>query len=339
MLILHFSLLGSNVICIRLWGKYSNIVLQGMHGFFGLGAFVSPLIAAPFLDNDDGELPPKTVNSTRFEDQHRNFSANISFITADIQRLDVLNITYPFSFVGAFTLFVAVLHLPVCVISPTENEHQVVEKKDKPEKSFFFMFSTILLTYLIFFVFIGTEIGYGQTLTTYAVKGALHATPTVGSYMTSAFWAAFTFSRLISVFLAIKISSLVQIVSDICIISISALILLFLMPNQWALWVATVLFGAGAASAYGAIIGWVGTHINISNKVSSIFTTGVATGEMAMPFIIAYLIDVVPEIFVYVIVVSCILTTIFVVVLQCIFKKGSRIPVQKSVECYAIEVK
>ncbi|XP_030844331.1 sodium-dependent glucose transporter 1-like [Strongylocentrotus purpuratus] len=41
---------GANLLCLRMWGKKrSGTMLQALHFSFALGAFISPLVAAPFL--------------------------------------------------------------------------------------------------------------------------------------------------------------------------------------------------------------------------------------------------------------------------------------------------
>ena len=40
---------GGNVVCLELWGRQSAPYMQALHFSFGLGAFVAPLVAAPFL--------------------------------------------------------------------------------------------------------------------------------------------------------------------------------------------------------------------------------------------------------------------------------------------------
>ncbi|XP_074660196.1 sodium-dependent glucose transporter 1-like [Tubulanus polymorphus] len=42
---------GGNVLCIGLWGRSSAPFLQALHFAFGMGAFVAPLIAEPFLSS------------------------------------------------------------------------------------------------------------------------------------------------------------------------------------------------------------------------------------------------------------------------------------------------
>lgn len=241
-----------------------------------------------------------------------NFSINTTHFSEDIPK-----IIYPFSIVGAVALFVTILHIGVCIISPTEDESpKDISKTGNSERSFLFMIFLVMFTFVIFFVTAGIEIAYGQTLTLFSVKGPLHLTTVRGSYITSAFWAAFTVARLSSVFLSMKISCVKLIIGDICLVAIAALILLFLMPNEWALWLASVIFGTGIASAYASLVGWINTHINITNKFSAIFTVGCSAGEMIVPFVIAYFIVTIPETFSFLTGACLIHTTILLFILQ-----------------------
>ncbi|KAK3608535.1 hypothetical protein CHS0354_010394 [Potamilus streckersoni] len=53
---------GGNVFCIRIWGKRNAPYMQTLHFAFGVGAFIAPLLATPFL-SDQGFL--EGDNSTR----------------------------------------------------------------------------------------------------------------------------------------------------------------------------------------------------------------------------------------------------------------------------------
>jgi fucose permease len=55
---LYFS--GGNVLCLDLWGRNSGPFMQALHFSFGLGAFVAPLLAAPFLE-------PATITTLPFQ--------------------------------------------------------------------------------------------------------------------------------------------------------------------------------------------------------------------------------------------------------------------------------
>ncbi|KAL3841363.1 hypothetical protein ACJMK2_019521 [Sinanodonta woodiana] len=88
---------GGNVFCIRIWGKKNAPYMQTLHFAFGVGAFIAPLLAKPFLSNQGflegdnstraikGFIPVVTdishlVNhSKRFADMELYINSNISF--------------------------------------------------------------------------------------------------------------------------------------------------------------------------------------------------------------------------------------------------------------------
>lgn len=199
------------------------------------------------------------------------------------------------------------------------------------------MFFIVTFTFFIFFVVAGTEIGYAQTLTIFSVKSKLHLTSTQGAYITSGLWTAYTVTRLLCVFLSMRISSLKLLIGDICLVSVAAMVLLFLMPNEWALWLASITLGIGIASAYGAVVGWINTHMHITNKFSATFTVGGATGETMVPFIITYFIDTYPEMFCYFPAASAILMTIFIFTMHCMFRKYTNLKKSKTIDCSVVD--
>lgn len=307
---------------------------------YGLGGFIAPLIATPFLENVNGSFM-NTNNETNLKEQaigfRSNFSNNVTTFT-DISD-GIPKIIYPFTMVGCLALLVSIVELGVFFISPTEDRNlKDADKKDNSDRSLLFMFFTAIFTFLVFFFVSGSQIGYAQTLTIYVVKGKLHLATSIGSYMTSAFWAAITIARLLSVFISMKISPLKLIISDVCLMVTASLILLFLMLNDWALWLASVIFGAGNASAYAAIIGWMNNHIIITNIFSAIFSMGSAAGDMVIPFIITYFIESIPEMFVYVTTAAVVLMTIFLLLLYCMFTKGSKVEEKKDVKCKVVDL-
>ena len=54
---------GANVYCLRLWGKRSPPFLQALHFSFAVGAFISPLLASPFIETT-ALVPPEHVPSS-----------------------------------------------------------------------------------------------------------------------------------------------------------------------------------------------------------------------------------------------------------------------------------
>lgn len=319
---------------MTLWGSESGPYFQALHFTFGLGGLVAPLIAAPFLTvqgTEDGMLLNQENATDSFSLTNFTtslFSYNNSALNTTNQTFP--NIVYPFTAIGAFCLLFTILFLVITILSPTEDSSTRAENTENGNRNYTFLFILILLNVLLIFVETGTEVGYAQMLTTYVVKGPLQLSSSTGSYMTSVFWASFSVSRLISVFLAIKLSNFTLIIADLIITAIGAAVLLFLSSYEWSVWVSSVLLGAGIASFFPAAVGWMDTYINVTNKIASIFTVGAAFGEMVIPFTISYFIENVPKVLIYVVPASCIFSTIIVFILYMILRKREKKVIPKT---------
>ncbi|KAG8186959.1 hypothetical protein JTE90_028255 [Oedothorax gibbosus] len=319
---------GGNVCCLNLWGKDSGPYYQALHFAFGVGGLIAPLIAAPFLGSyslgpvDLGGNNNSSNNNLFFINSTQSLNSNFLNGTFSSVFSKIPTVTYAYTIIGGIALLVTVLFLLVCIVDPVDANEQRTEEGQLRNRSVTFTFTIVFLTLILMFVETGTEIGYAQMLTSYAVKSSLRLSETVGSYMTSTFWAAFTISRFVSVFLAIKLSSLTLIFADIIITSVGSLILVFLgASEEWALWLATVLLGIGIASFFPAAVGWVEQYLTVTNKMAATFTVGAAFGEMVIPYTISYYIDEIPEVLLYIVPVSTVLSAIVVFIMYLILRK------------------
>ncbi|XP_021924105.1 uncharacterized protein LOC110831913 isoform X2 [Zootermopsis nevadensis] len=85
---------GGNVLCLDLWGRNSGPFMQALHFSFGLGAFVAPLLAAPFLQPSTTTVPFQVSdpNATGVERGKRYISQDEQNITGVINNnLEPLN--------------------------------------------------------------------------------------------------------------------------------------------------------------------------------------------------------------------------------------------------------
>ena len=88
--------IGGNVLCLDLWGRNSGPFMQALHFSFGLGAFVAPLLAAPFLEPSSIDVLPTAIASTAVSFQSTEMRGkrealpyeNITDILLDQQWLD-----------------------------------------------------------------------------------------------------------------------------------------------------------------------------------------------------------------------------------------------------------
>ncbi|GIY14221.1 sodium-dependent glucose transporter 1A [Caerostris darwini] len=270
---------GLNVCCLNLWGQDCGPFYQALHFMYGFGSLLAPLIASPFLDDyhettsmndsmsftgntstwDSVELIVNTSNTLTWDsvgltvDTSNTSTWDSVELTGNIsntyQNDKFPSITYAYTIIGIYAFVVTVAFFIVCIISPLDASGNKNEANKTKQNGFMFISMIVTLTFLLLFFETGTEIGFAQMVTAYSVKGPLKLTAVAGSYITSAYWAAFTLSRFSSIFLAIKFSSLSVVVLDLTFFTAGTVVLLFWAGSkEWCLWLATILLGIGIAS-------------------------------------------------------------------------------------------
>ncbi|GBO29400.1 hypothetical protein AVEN_17899-1, partial [Araneus ventricosus] len=180
---------GLNVCCLNLWGKESGPFYQALHFMYGFGSLLAPLIVAPFLGDYHHETFTNNTSSLMNETL-RQHPLDYSFNSTNSS--EIPSLTYAYSIIGGFGFLVSISFLVVCIIAPLEVGINKSERTEIKQRGFIFVAIVVILTFLLLFVITGLEIGYAQMLATYSVKGPPRLTPVIGSYLTSAFWAAFT---------------------------------------------------------------------------------------------------------------------------------------------------
>ena len=318
----YLFIAGANVLCLIIWGSDCGPFYQALHFTFGFGGLVAPLIAASFLGNHNvdsfsiAEENYVILNNTFKFSSYNTENSSFSNLQPPTNSSRII---YPFSIIGCFGLLVTIMFLGVSIISPTEEKKPGNDDTKDEKTSLGLLFVIVFLGFLLLFLGNGTVVGYAQMLTTYVVKSRLQLPASVGSYMTSVFWASFTISRLSAVFLAIKVSNFMLIINDLIITLIGSFVLMFLASYEWAIWLASVLLGVGIASFFPAVVNWLDTYINVNNKIASIFIVGSAFGEMAIPFTISYYIDTIPDVLIYLIPASSVSSALVIFILYLIF--------------------
>ncbi|CAF4072621.1 unnamed protein product [Rotaria sordida] len=274
------------ILTLRHYGQHQvGPYIQAVHGAFGIGAFLSPLIVAPFLN------------------KHRKFD-QWHYAYWIIGFLHIPNLIW--------ILFYAIrdeccLKKSVETNVTIENDKFVSEDDDNkqsigvivsndptnlPSSSKIRPFRIILIiSSLSLFLLLhdGSESAFGAYLHTYA---SLHLNflKDIAAYLNSAFWASFAFGRLCRIPLSTKLSSFQMIFIDL-IGCISSLVLLFIFnKSSTILWISSILFELSIASIYPSTIFYTEEHIKLTGKRMSMLTVGASTGGAVIPLLIGFLL-------------------------------------------------
>lgn len=93
-------------------------------------------------------------------------------------------------------------------------------------------------------------------------------------------------SRIASIPIAARVRPRVIILADLAL-ALAGLFLMFAFPSTiWTLWLGTILFGLGIASAFPTLLNFAGRHMIITGAVTGWFFVGASLGGMILPWLI-----------------------------------------------------
>jgi fucose permease len=131
----------------------------------------------------------------------------------------------------------------------------------------------VILFMLFFLTFVGAEGAFGGWIYSYAVATGI-AAPAVAAYMTSAYWGALTFSRLVSIPLSMRFRPRTLIIVDLtgCVIGLSLAVLGSGSPA--IIWLATIIFGASVATLFPLTMSFAGEVITVTGQFTGLMFVG-----------------------------------------------------------------
>jgi FHS family Na+ dependent glucose MFS transporter 1 len=154
-----------------------------------------------------------------------------------------------------------------------------------------------LLLAAFFFLHVAAESSYGAWIYTYSLTKKLADQVSAG-YLTSAFWGAFTFGRLTTIFLALKVNAKTQLGGSVVGAILSLLVLMIWPDSVTAVWIATFAYGLSLAGLFPGSITLASEHLHLTGGVTGFFLVGSSLGAMALPWLIGQFFESVgPQVF------------------------------------------
>lgn len=230
---------GVNSMLIWIHGAAVPPFMNGLHFFFGLGAFFSPIIFAQFVS--------------------AGWQSTAMFWVLAVMVVPV-------------SLVIARLPSPTFNVRTTESQSNSITN------------GLTLLIALGFFLYVGIEVGLSGWIYTYALSSNL-ADEISAAYLTSAFWAAFTVGRFISIPLARWFRPVILLAVDLVGMIAGFCVLIFISGSP-ALWVGTGFTGVAMASFFPSFMSFVGSKIQVSARITGRLFLGSSLGGMLVPWLI-----------------------------------------------------
>lgn len=184
----------------------------------------------------------------------------------------------------------AFISLPVAVWlwflpEPAHNMH------DDQQTAATFPIVPVALVVLLFLLYVGLELGFGNWIYTYALTLGLGTTITA-AYLTSAFWGSFTFGRLLAIWISTKIRPRTILFVDFFGCAISTLVIMLWHESVPALWVGTFGLGLSMASIFPTFMILAGERMQITGAITGWFLVGSGAGSMFLPWLIGQIFTV-----------------------------------------------
>jgi len=244
---------GGNTVLVWLHGDQVAPFMNGLHFFFGLGAFFSPIIIA------------QTVL----------LSGDITWAYWALALMMLPTAAWIWRYPSPAA--------PVVAKSDTLDQAHLGHNTRR-------QYLLVALIAVFFFLYVGAELGYGNWVFTYAVESGL-TNETLAAYLTSAYFGSFTLGRLLGIPLAARVRPRFILLTDLlgCIASV-AVILLF--PHSLsALWLGTLGLGFANASIFPTMLNLAERRMIITGNITSWFFVGGSSGGMFWPWLVGQLFE------------------------------------------------
>lgn len=245
---------GGNTLLCWVHGARVGPYMNGLHFFFGVGAFLSPII---------------------------------------ISRLTLVSgeIVWPYWTLALLILPVAAWLWRVPSPLPATAQRDA-PGAPAPATRLGGSAARLLLVLIatFFFLYTGAETGFGGWVFTYTVRLGL-GSETTAAYLNSLFWGSLTLSRLLSIPLAAHVTPRAMLWGDLagCLVGISLIV--FWPASPLLLWAGTFIFGFSMASIFPTVLSFAERRLAITGQITGWFFVGASAGSMTLPRIIGQLFE------------------------------------------------
>jgi fucose permease len=150
----------------------------------------------------------------------------------------------------------------------------------------------IALFGLLFMLYVGAEVSYGGWVFTYAVTRQI-GEPATAAYLTSGFWGALTFGRLLAIPLSARWRPRTLLLVAVSGCLASAVLLLSAAGEPAGLWTGSLGLGLFMGPVFPTLLVLAERRMTITGKITSWFYVGASLGAMALPSLIGQLFEAV----------------------------------------------
>jgi FHS family Na+ dependent glucose MFS transporter 1 len=250
---------GGNTLLVWVHGRDVGPYMNVLHFFFGVGSFLAPLIVAMALARTNGIAPAYWL---------------LAFLVAP----------------AAIWLFRTPSPAFRSDSTPASPAGGAVAGDSTAVGQAAGAGLIVATVSLFLLLYVGAEASFGGWIYTYAVTLEL-GSETVAAYLTSAFWGALTFGRLLAVPIAIRYRPHSILLADLVGCLVSVALLLLWRGSPVATWIGALGLGLSMASLFPTAISLAERYLPITGRVTGWFLVGASIGAMVLPWLIGQLFE------------------------------------------------
>lgn len=260
--------------------------MHSMHFSFALGAFISPLIAQPFLSHVD---------------RHENGTMTIDKELGPNDKSDIFTL-YPI--IGCVQLGISLFYLLLSIKSWRQKSRSNPNENNRPELPAIRMTQRhkIMIGLVVIFIisYVGIEFGNFMYLTVFAVKGDLNLSKAEAVQLMALYLGLYALARLVGAFLSIKLTPNHILFLDGALIVVGAVILqLYSQTSLVMLHVGFAIQGFGMGTMLANSLLWLQQYMHVSNKLMSGIVVAGSLGVNLAPIIVGQFIETMPMVLIY----------------------------------------
>jgi FHS family Na+ dependent glucose MFS transporter 1 len=233
---------GGNTLILWVHGAAVGPFMNGLHFFWGVGAFLAPIIVAWAISQSGG---------------------------------------IALAYVGLALLVIPPIVWLLRVPSPDRPLQRAAA--DTPNAG---APAGLVMTFMAFvFLYVGAEVSFGGWIYTYALTLGL-ADAETAAYLTSAFWGALTFGRLLSIPLAARFRPAALLGGGLLGALMAFSALLIWRNSSVVVWAGTIAAGLSMAGIFPVTITLANTLMTMTGRITGWFFVGSSAGGMIVPWLI-----------------------------------------------------
>jgi FHS family Na+ dependent glucose MFS transporter 1 len=192
--------------------------------------------------------------------------------------------------------------------SPSNPEKNAPKQDVKSANSWL-----VFLMVILFFVYVGVEMGFGGWIYTYVVEENI-IDQSNAAYINSLYWGALTVGRLLTVFVSRKLPPSKILIGNFSLAIIALAVILIWPLSSTAIWIGSAGLGFALSSIFPTLLVLGETRMSITGGITGLFFLGSSVGGMIVPMVLGQIIEYVGSYEIMATLLALILTGLIVLI-------------------------